>query len=173
MKKTKRNNRRLKGGSNRSSNNSTKKNDKCVNDKCVIEFYETKVKWRDNGDRDSERNSLVRGRSPPYSTDGLPRPGFKYKHAPQSIKNFNKKQYKQEQRGSLQNNTYINQSKKYYLSYDKKPIPRCKESHESACEIENKKNKPLTYFIEKTTKKSKGGKKSSYKSRKSGKKMKK
>lgn len=168
MKKTKRNNRRLKGGSNRSSNNSTKKNDKCVNDKCVIEFYDTKIKWRDR-----EGKSLVRGRSPPYSTDGLPRPGFQHKHAPRSIKNFNKKQHKQEQHGSLKDNTYTNQSNKYYLSYDKKPIPRCKESHQSACEIENKKNKPLTYFIEKTTKKSKGGKKSSYKSRKSGKKMKK
>lgn len=165
MKKTKRNNRRLKGGSNRSSNNSTKKNDKCV-----IEFYETKVKWRD---RDSERNSLVRGRSPPYSTDGLPRPGFKHTPAPSSIKNFNKKQDKQEQHGSLEYNTHKNQSKKYYLSCDKNPTPRCIESHESACKIENKKNenRPLTYFIKKT--KSKGGKKSSYKSRKSGKKMKK
>ena len=170
MKRTKRNNRHLKGGSSRSSNNSTKKNNKCVNDECVIEFYESKVKWRD---RDSERNSLVRGRSPPYSTDGLPRPGFQYKRAPPSIKKFNKKQDKQEQDGSLKDNTYTNQSKKYYLSYDQNPIPRCNESHKSACEIENKKNKnkPLTYFIKNPSNpKSKGGKKSSYKSRKSGKK---
>lgn len=153
MKRTKRNNRRLKGGSNMSSNNSTKKNDKCV-----IEFYDSVITWNDD-----KGNSLVRGRSPPYSTDGLPRPGFKHKPhkpAPPSIKNFNKKQDKQEQDGSLQYNTHKNQSKKYYLSYGKTPIPRCIESHESACRIENNKirNKSLTYFI-KIPKKIKGGKK--------------
>tara|TARA_B100002019_G_scaffold278148_1_gene278697 strand:+ start:325 stop:801 length:477 start_codon:yes stop_codon:yes gene_type:complete len=158
MKRTKRNNTRLKGGSNRSSNNSTKKNDKCI-----IEFYDSKITWRDD-----KGKSLVRGRSPPYSTDGLPRPGFQHKRAPRSIKN-NKKQHTQEQHGSLKDNTDTNQSNEYYLSYDKNPIPRCKKTHQSAYTIENNKLNRDIYFIKKP-KKSKGGKKSSYKSRKTNKK---
>ena len=159
MKRTKRNNRRLKGGINRSSNNSTKKNDKCV-----INFYDGKITWMDY----DKGKPLVRGRSPPCSRDGLPRPGFNHKRAPRSIKQFKKGKPD----GSLDDNTYTNESKVYYLSNDKKSIPRCNLSHKKACIIENNKlnrDNRDNYFIKKP-KKSKGGKKSSYKSRKSGKK---
>jgi hypothetical protein len=145
MKRTKRNNKRLKGGSGSNNKSSTRKTQKkevkfTDEDTCKIDIlpeytYAINVK----PDQTKSGPSILKIKKSKAPDGVLPRPGdiiF----------------------------TASNQSKKYKLGlYDK--TSRCKKTGKKACEIENN--------IRESKSKSKGGKKSSYKSRKSGKKTKK
>lgn len=143
MKRTKRNNKRLKGGSNRSSTRKTQKKEVTFPDEdtCRINIRPKHTYAIDVGPDPTKSGPSILKIKKSKAPDGvLPRPDdiiF----------------------------TAFNESKKYNLGPYAK-TSTCIKTGKKACEIENKKIRKSN----KSNSKSKGGKKSSYKSRKTNKK---